>query len=131
MRTNPVFGDRGYIGPDLDTPNLRRVKMIKNPSFRSEINRNSELEKIRVPIECWFGRLKKLWKFTRETYTLDHRKFDDHFEILALLTNEQIRVSSLVENDQKYYKIYLQMRMKLIERKKGFLLKRIKKSRNV
>ena len=125
MRTNPVFGDRGYIGPDLDTPNLRRVKMIKNPSFRSEINRNSELEKIRVPIECWFGRLKKLWKFTRETYTLDHRKFDDHFEILALLTNEQIRVSSLVENDQKYYKIYLQMRMKLIERKKGFLLRRV------
>jgi hypothetical protein len=102
-----ILGDRGYIGPDTDTPDLRRVKMIKNSTFRSEINRNSELEKIRVPIECWFGRLKKLWKFTRETYKLDHRNFDEHFEILALLTNEQIRVSS---DDQKYYKIYLQMR---------------------
>src|SRR3984957_13140256 len=84
--------------------------MVKNPSFQSEIDRNAELGRISVPIECWFGRLKKLWKFARETYKLDHEKFDEHFEILALLTNEQIRVSSLAEDDEKYYKAHLQMR---------------------
>ena len=63
-----ILGDRGYIGPDTDTPDLRRVKMVKNSSFQSEIDRNAELGRIRVPIECWFGRLKKLWKFARETY---------------------------------------------------------------
>ena len=84
--------------------------MIRNPSFQSEINQNSELEKIRVPIECWFGRLKKLWKFAREIYKLDHRTFDEHFEILALLTNEQIKVSSLAEEDEKYFKAYLQIK---------------------
>ena len=49
---------------------------------------------------------------------MDHRNFDEHFEILALLTNEQIRVSS---DDQKYYKIYLQMRRAQYEayREKG------------
>ena len=89
--------------------------MIRNPSFQSEINQNSELEKIRVPIECWFGRLKKLWKFAREIYKLDHRTFDEHFEILALLTNEQIKVSSLAEEDEKYYKTYLQIRREQYE----------------
>ena len=37
-------------------------------------------------------------------------KFDEHFEILALLTNEHIRTSSLTDDDEKYYKACLQMR---------------------
>jgi len=47
--------------------------------------------------EFRFGRLKKLCK----SYKLDHKKFD---EILALLTNEHIRTSSLTDDDEKYYK---------------------------
>ena len=41
---------------------------------------------------------------------LDHRTFNEHFEILALLTNEQIKVSSLAEEDEKYFKAYLQIK---------------------
>src|ERR1700722_3961095 len=105
--------------------------MIKNSNFQTEINRNTELGKIRVPIECWFGRLKKLWKFTREIYKLDHRKFDEHFEILTLLTNEHIKVFSLTEDDEKYYKVHLQMRRAQYEvcRMERFLLKFIKKKK--
>ena len=84
-----ILGDRAYIGPDTDTPNLRRVKMIKNANFQTEINRNTELEKIRVPV--W--KIKKLV----ELYKLD--RFDEHFEI----TNKRAYKSI-------FYKVHLQMR---------------------
>jgi len=103
-----ILGDKAYIGPDSDTPDLRRIKLIKAPTFQSEIARNVELSKIRVPIECWFGRFKMLWKIMRQVYKLDHRLFDAHFEILGHLTNEHIRANSLTDQDQRFYHGHLQ-----------------------
>ena len=46
-----------------------------------------------------------VWKIKKivELYKLDHRKVDEHFEILTLLTNEHIKVFT---DDEKYYKAY-------------------------
>ena len=71
--------------------------MVKNPSFQSEIDRNAELGRIRVPI--WEA--KKIMEICSRNLQI---KFDEHFEILALLTNEHIRTSSLTDDDEKYYK---------------------------
>lgn len=107
-----ILGDKAYTGPGSDTPSVRRIFINKNPTSMSEISRNEELSKIRVHIECWFGRLKKLWKFAREVYKLDHKDFDNHFEILLYLTNEHIKNTSLAGADADYYRGYLEKRQK-------------------
>ena len=56
---------------------------------------------------------------------MDHRKFDEHFEILTLLTNEHIKVFSLTEDDEKYYKAYENKACRM----ERFLLKFIKKKK--
>lgn len=98
-----ILGDRGYTGPERDTPTVRRLFIQRNAITQEQQSRNAELAAIRVVVEQWFGRLKKLWKFARTVYKLDHSEFDSHFLILSLLTNEHIRVNNLTEEDRIYY----------------------------
>jgi len=112
-----ILLDKAYVGPDSDTPNVRRIFISKNPRTEAERARNQELSKLRVHIECWFGRMKNLWKFARDVYTHDHRYFDEHFEIMALLTNENIRAMELGPEDRQYYRAYLKERRNLAEEK--------------
>ncbi len=105
-RTNgswAILGDKAYNGPDEDTPGLRRITIKKKPTLQADITRNTELAKSCVPIECFFGRLKKLWKFTENVYRLDHKSFDEHFAICALLTNEHIKNYELADDDARFY----------------------------
>eukprot|EP01121_Diplochlamys_sp_Union-15-3_P017653 TRINITY_DN6259_c0_g2_i6.p1 TRINITY_DN6259_c0_g2~~TRINITY_DN6259_c0_g2_i6.p1 ORF type:complete len:164 (-),score=10.51 TRINITY_DN6259_c0_g2_i6:98-589(-) len=56
--------DRGYTGPETDTPGLRRIVIPKNTRTTTEIEIAKELSRIRCPVEQFFGRLQKLWKVT-------------------------------------------------------------------
>ena len=50
-----------YIGPDSDTPGLRRLFIPKNPRTMIELADREVRTKLRVPVEQFFGRLTKLW----------------------------------------------------------------------
>jgi len=113
-----LLGDRAYVGPDADTPSVRRVFIRKNPSTQAELTFNAELSRIRMPVEGFFGRLKKLWKFSRTVYRLSHSEFDEHFEILVWLTNENIRFNALVEADRSFYVGFLQERRNKVDDEK-------------
>jgi hypothetical protein len=99
-----IVTDSGYIGPAQDTPTVRKEAIKKPSSLRTPAERaaNVELAKIRVPVEQYFGRMKKLWKFLRRTYQNDHNAFDEHFEILMWLTNEHIKMNALNESDYSF-----------------------------
>jgi len=64
-----VVADKAYLGPENDTPGIRRITPHKGrnlpPARRLE---NDEINRIRVPIEQFFGRQYKLWGFSREVY---------------------------------------------------------------
>lgn len=111
--------DKAYVGPENDTPHVRRLFISKNPRTEAERARNRELSKIRVHIEAWFGRMKNLWKFARDVFSHDHRSFDEHFEIMALLTNENIQAMELGPEDRKYYRSYLKERRNSAEEKEA------------
>ena len=64
--------DKGYIGPESDTKGLRRLTTIKNVNRQVDSIGNHEKSLIRVPLQCFFGRLKKLWKILRGIYRWSH-----------------------------------------------------------
>ena len=109
--------DKGYIGPENDTPGLRRIIPKKNPSAYSHQAENIEKNKIRVPVECFFGRLQKLWKVFRGIYRWDHKNFDVDFDNCAMLTNEHIKCNNLEELDRRFMQQVFQKR-KIEEEKK-------------
>jgi len=68
--------DKGYVGPDTDTPNLRRLTEIKEPKTMTDAAFNTELKTKRVLVECFFGRLKTLFRMARDVYRYDLSNFD-------------------------------------------------------
>ncbi len=65
-----ILCDSGYTGDPLDTPGLGKIA-LKKPSqvmFPTERREQQELARLRVPIECIFGRLQKLWGVVRGLY---------------------------------------------------------------
>jgi len=76
-----LLADSAYLGPDSDTPGLRKVAMKKPSQLSTEadVNEHSELASLRSPVERFFGRLKKLWSVTREIY-----RYFSSFDIVFL-----------------------------------------------
>jgi len=112
-----ILGDQAYVGEPSKTPNERRMYPKKNPHLTTDRESNKEMEKIRVPVEHFFGRLKGLWGILRETYRWDHSHFDDDFDICVLLTNEHIRVHELLHQDYKMHKQILSSQKDAFETK--------------
>lgn len=96
--------DSGYVGPEGDTPHLRRIAMAKPSTLRTaeDRQRHTTQARIRVPVEQFFGRFYKLWGIFRHTYRLDHTHFDSDFDSCALLTNENLRQAGLTEADKMF-----------------------------
>ena len=113
-----VLADKGYIGPETDTPDFRRVTPIKKNRL-SIVDQafNEEQRKARVPIECFFGRVMKLWGVVENVYRFNHKNFDMDFENACLLTNYHIRDHDLDDEDWKFYHNYLSARIKKQEEK--------------
>ena len=97
-----ICADKGYIGPASDTPEIRRIVPKKAPRTTAEKKENEEISKIRVKVECFFGRMTSKWVITRHVYRLDHSRFDMDLDNCILLTNEIIKKQSLVEQDREF-----------------------------
>jgi hypothetical protein len=63
-----ILMDKGYVGPEFDTPGERRITITKNPTTIGEQKRNEELSQIRVWIECFFGHMQQLFAIMRGVY---------------------------------------------------------------
>jgi len=65
-----ILCDSAYIGDRDDTPGLRKVALKKRSQvlFPTDRQEQQDLARTRVPIECFFGRLKKLWGVLRAVY---------------------------------------------------------------
>lgn len=112
-----VAGDKAYIGPDADTPDERRITPKKGHLSQAERARNQNVNRIRVPVEQFFGRLLQSWGFVRGVYRWDHSNFDMDFENACLLTNELIQHNDLQQLDHDFYVKYLSRRCSLAEQK--------------
>ena len=84
--------DKGYIGPEAASPDVRRICPIKKPQAYSERAFNVTHSRFRVPVECFFGRLLGLFHIFRGVYRWSHKHFDDDFIICCALTNEAIQI---------------------------------------
>ena len=99
-----ILCDNGYQGPATDTPSIRRLFVERSVTLQSLLQRNEELSKIRVPVECFFGRAKALWPLLHTRYRGDHANFDADTDICFLLTNESIKNGSpLHPEDQTFF----------------------------
>lgn len=78
-----ILGDCAYHTSEANRPDTRLLG-IKTGS------RDHQMIAKRVPVEWFFGRLKKLWKRMASVYVLDHSKFADEFAICVFLTNFSI-----------------------------------------
>ena len=112
-----ILGDKAYEGPDTDTPGLRREFVKRMPATQMAARRNEKLSKIRVHVECFFGRMHMLFKFARSRYRMDHVMFDDHFDAMLLLTNEHLRRNQLADEDIALRNNHIQTRIRQVEDK--------------
>ena len=85
----PVMGDKEYTGPDHDTEPIKRIVPAKGPLLNQHQRaRNLVINRKRVVVEGFFGRLCNLWAVFRNTWRYDRASFDEDFTIACLLTNE-------------------------------------------
>jgi len=113
--------DRGYIGPDLDTPGLRRITPKKGQLTTQDQQRNAELGRIRVPVEQFFGRMQQLWALTRGIYRWSHDNFDLDIDNCILLTNavqQQDRQALNATDLNFHHKVGLDRKRKVEEKHK-------------
>ena len=112
-----VLVDKGYIGPENATPDLRRFTPIKDPRNPTEENYNQLIGRYRVPVECFFGRLVTTSGVLRGVYRWSHTHFDDDFTIGCCLVNERLSHASLNQDDHKTFKGLLLQRIKIATEK--------------
>lgn len=111
--------DKAYIGPRTDTPEIRRITPMKKPVTAAQRASNLTINKERVPIEQFFGRLGGKFVVYRRVYKFDHRHFDSDFAIACYLTNEDILLTALAEEDLKSYNGVLTKRQQDFDEEKG------------
>lgn len=103
-----VILDKAYIGSPTDTPGERRITPKKpaptRPLSAADRERNTEINRLRVKVECFFGRMQKLWKMARDFYRSDHAHFDADSNIMIMLTNEHIRMNALEPEEREFHK---------------------------
>ena len=97
-----MLGDNAYQGPESDTPTVRRI-FVPRASAVTDISLQNDLKKLRGPVECFFGRMKHLWRICHTVYRSAHEHFDADINICVFLTNEHIRGSRLEMDDEKSF----------------------------
>ena len=86
-----ILADLGYHGAHVDVPTL----IVCDGAV-------ARLRVRRVLVECFFGRLKCLWRVFSTTWTLGGEDFDMFFDIACALTNMDILHRPLRENDRLF-----------------------------
>jgi len=112
-----ILGDKAYVGPDTDTPQLRKIAIQRAPPNAAARERNRQLSSIRVKVECFFGRCCRLWSIFRGIYRWSHEHLDEDINIMLLLTNEHIEKNNLVVLEREFYLKSLDKKTKKSEEK--------------
>ena len=86
-----ILADLGYRGAERDVPTIV-VCGQQDDGLRSR----------RVLVECFFGRLKNLWRIFSRTWTFDEEQFDLFFNVACGLTNIHILANPLREEDLNF-----------------------------
>jgi hypothetical protein len=102
-----VIADKRYIGPADVTPGVRRITPMRKPLLQAERQSNEMINRARVPIEQFFGRLRCKFPLFRNTYRFDHSNFDIDFENACLLVNEDVVRRALSQEDGVLYNKFL------------------------
>jgi hypothetical protein len=95
-----LVADKGYIGPCGKIRMIIPEKKVKNSETNKVVNR------IRVNIERYFGRLKQI--FSRlNYYSLGVESLETDFRICCQLINVHLYSNPLVEKDLEFYNSWL------------------------
>ena len=86
-----MLADLGYRGAHVDVPTI----IVCDGT-------NARLRVRRVLVECFFGRLKSLWRVFSTTWTIGEEDFDTFFDIACAFTNMDILHRPLWENDRLF-----------------------------
>jgi hypothetical protein len=100
-----VAGDKGYQAADINslvTPHKGRVDTLTRP----QLIFNERLNRARVVVENYFGRLKSRHAIIGSKYRNDHEHYADYFKICCALVNYEIRQCGhgLRREDGDYYR---------------------------
>lgn len=107
----PVMGDKAYVGPAEDTAPIKRIFPRRGQLLDArEEQDNRAINRRRVLVEQFLGRMLRLWAFLRGTWRWDESHFDDDITIACLLTNEDIANHYLMEEDQDFYEKWISKR---------------------
>ena len=87
-----LLGDKGYRGGESSVPML----------FVVEDETRRELRVQRTLVECFFGRLKNMYKAFGRKWFLGVEAFDGFFDCACTLTNADILVNPLTSDDQQH-----------------------------
>jgi len=96
-----LVADKGYVGPYTDTPGLRKITPHKPAKLEAQKIENEEIKRIRIWVECFFGRMHMVYPFVRRPYPFSLLNFDSDIDNIILLTNEHIRIRSPVAREER------------------------------
>ena len=98
-----VVADKAYLGPDTDTPGVRRIVPKRSNMRGFNPIENREICAVRVVVEQFFGRLKMNWTLFNNRYRGHHGKVDILFPVACLLTNYHLEANHPDMMDYKFY----------------------------
>jgi hypothetical protein len=106
--THKIAGDKGYQSGDIEclvTPHKGKPENLTRP----EKLFNERINKARVVVENFFGRLKSRYAIVGSKYRGDHEHYEAYFKLCCALVNYEIRQCghSLRREDGDYYRRFL------------------------
>lgn len=118
FQTWDLMADKGYQGATELVQTYRVITPTKGSNLpRATVARNRDIALLRVPVECFFGRMYKLYTMFSKTYTLSHEHFDMDFNNCAYLTNYSMSATGVSNSDAEYYRgVLVQQRLNYAER---------------
>ena len=91
-----------YIG-EIANLKFKKITPKKSNMLDYSPSENEKISKLRVHVERFFGRMKKIFKLSSTRYRFDHSHFDIDINNIILLTNEHIRYVELLNYDDAIY----------------------------
>ena len=105
-----ALADKGYQGASvvarIKTPKKKTAQRILD---RDDIRSNKQIERARVIVENYFGRLKSLWGQMRTCYKLKQDMYNPFFRFCCALTNWHLTFLPLRAEDGNFEENYILM----------------------
>jgi hypothetical protein len=109
-----IMGDKGYVGPNDDTEPIRRVVPYRGTNLNeAQTTWNANVNRRRVVVEQFLGRMVTLWTVFRTKWRYDHAHFDTDMAIACMLTNHHLENTELHDDDRD-----MLLRLRIMRRQK-------------